>query len=77
MWNQWRNVRVPPSLPSVKGGEADVVYVVPDVSKESWKSWCWRRRADLRRLFYVAFTRAREELVLLEPATDRAVPWLR
>jgi hypothetical protein len=64
------------TIHSVKGGQADSVFVMPDVSRPSWGRWPWRRISDeVRRLFYVAFTRAREELVLLDPATGRAVGW--
>ena len=64
------------TIHSVKGGQADVVLVLPDVSRPSWGWLPWRRISDeVRRLLYVAFTRAREELVLLDPATERAVGW--
>lgn len=58
------------TIHSVKGGEADIVYVIPDLSKPQKKAWHGSRtEADaLRRLFYVAGTRAREELVLCSPS---------
>lgn len=34
------------TIHAVKGDEADVVYIFPAVSKDSWKSWCWCSRAD-------------------------------
>jgi len=55
------------TIHSVKGGEADVVYVIPDLSRPQKAAWhgSWTEADALRRLFYVAGTRAREELVLL------------
>tara|TARA_R110000823_G_scaffold214032_1_gene343916 strand:+ start:62 stop:496 length:435 start_codon:yes stop_codon:yes gene_type:complete len=56
------------TIHSVKGGEADVVYVFPDVSNagsEEMETLAGRDAAI--RLGYVAMTRAREELVLCEP----------
>ena len=63
------------TIHGAKGRQADVVYVIPELSKPSWKQWRGRGRDEIRRLFYVAFTRAREELVLLYAATDRRVRW--
>lgn len=67
------------TIHSVKGGEADVVYVFPDLSPEGMRHWLSphgaRGRDDIRRLFYVAFTRARERLVLCQRATPLAVEW--
>ena len=59
---------------SVKGGESDVVYVFPDLSRSGAKEWRGRplARANVIRLFYVAMTRARETLVLCSPATRHA-----
>lgn len=63
---------------SVKGGEADVVFLFPDLSPagaEEWQSGGAHRDA-IRRLFYVGATRARETLVLCSPAAAaQAVPW--
>jgi DNA helicase-2/ATP-dependent DNA helicase PcrA len=64
---------------SVKGGEADVVYVFPDLSPEGGKQWRpahgSKGRDNVRRLFYVAFTRARERLVLCQAANQLSVQW--
>jgi DNA helicase II / ATP-dependent DNA helicase PcrA len=60
------------TIHSVKGGEADSVYVWPDLSNQGWQTW-ESDEASIRRLFYVAMTRAREELVLLSPSSARAV----
>lgn len=62
---------------SVKGGEADVVYVAPDLSPAGYGTYQDREARDQTiRLFYVAFTRAREKLVLCSPMGSRAVEWL-
>ncbi len=58
------------TIHSVKGGEADIVYVLPDFAKPQVRSWYGggEGRDSLRRLYYVAGTRAREELVLCTPS---------
>lgn len=63
------------TIHSVKGGEADVVYVFPDLSRAGFEGWLMRgpRHDAVSRQFYVAFTRAREELVLCEPSGSNAV----
>lgn len=61
------------TIHSVKGGEADHVFVVPDLSRtalvDGWQRDGSSREAIIRQ-FYVAFTRARKSLTLLEPATN-------
>jgi superfamily I DNA/RNA helicase len=60
----------------VKGGEADVVFLYPDVSwagKQEWDA-VGPRRDSVRRLFYVAMTRAREGLYLCGNATQMHAP---
>jgi superfamily I DNA/RNA helicase len=52
---------------SFKGSEADTVFVYPDLSTAGAIEWQSNRDSILR-LFYVAITRAREELVLCDPA---------
>jgi hypothetical protein len=62
------------TIHSVKGGQADSVYVFPDLSHRGWASG-WERpasRAPTYRLFYVAFTRAREKLTVCEAAGGEA-----
>ena len=63
------------TIHSVKGSEADVVYLFPDLSRPGMSEW--HGDADARsavyRLFYVGMTRAREKLVLCNNATRRTV----
>jgi len=57
------------TIHSVKGAEADHVYVFPDISVRSLSSsQSDRGRDELTRLFYVAATRARQSLHVLRPA---------
>ena len=55
---------------SVKGGEADCVCLFPDISLAARKEFMDSAEGKdaLHRLFYVAMTRAREELVIMNPA---------
>ena len=64
---------------SVKGGQADVVFLAPDISqKAEYEANNSQEAVDsLYRLFYVGMTRAKETLVLLPPANAKrrgAVP---
>ena len=54
---------------SVKGGEAEVVYLFPDISVAGAREWngTASQRAYMYRLFYVGMTRAKETLVLCAP----------
>jgi superfamily I DNA/RNA helicase len=52
------------TIHSVKGGEADVVYLAPGFTSRAWHM---TPPDDLHRLIYVGVTRAREELVILDP----------
>jgi superfamily I DNA/RNA helicase len=67
------------TIHSVKGGQADTVIVFPDLSPEGARQWRpahgSRGRDDIRRLFYVAFTRAREKLVLCQRNDSLSVEW--
>ena len=60
---------------SVKGAEADVVYLFPDVSRAGMREWNGKeeQKAAVYRLFYVAMTRAKDTLVLTEPSDQYAV----
>lgn len=55
---------IPGTIHSVKGGEADIVYLFPDISKKSFMAMGNGGEADIIRQYYVGMTRAREELVL-------------
>ena len=59
---------------STKGGEADSVYLFPDLSRKGAEEWeTVQGRAAIHRLFYVGATRARETLTLMDPSSGMAV----
>lgn len=59
------------TIHSVKGGQADVVYLVPDLSSRGSNEWRQRGlpQDGVRRQMYVGMTRARRELAVCNPAT--------
>jgi len=59
------------TIHSVKGGEADVVYLFPDLSLAGAMEWARRGegRDAIIRQFYVGMTRAKESLIVCKPAT--------
>ena len=58
------------TIHSMKGGECDNVLVVPDLSPAAYKTYY--NNPDLEhRVFYVAVTRAKQALHLLQPQTER------
>ena len=61
------------TIHSVKGGEADVVYLFPDLSYAGMNEWIGGGASAVRRLFYVGMTRAKESLILCQPASSRSV----
>jgi superfamily I DNA/RNA helicase len=63
------------TIHSVKGGEADVVVLFPDLSRSGYEEWSrpGAGRDALRRLFYVGMTRTRDSLVLGSPSGPMAV----
>lgn len=62
------------TIHAAKGGESDVCYVFPDLSPQAHAEWLGGNgREGIRRAFYVAFTRAREELVLCQPETSMSI----
>lgn len=65
------------TIHSVKGGQSDVVYVIPDLSKRGYDNWIAQdTRDEVIRQFYVAMTRARDTLVILNPGSDYYVQGL-
>ena len=60
---------------SVKGGEADVVYLAPDVSPAGFDMLDSRYPDPVYRLFYVGITRAKETLVLCGAKGHMAIEW--
>ena len=63
------------TIHSVKGGQADVVFLFPDLSGTGMKEWHGNSaaRSHVFRLFYVGMTRARETLVVLSPGGRTAM----
>ena len=67
---------IPSTIHAAKGGEADVVVIFPDVSGAAMQEmWSREGRDAATRLGYVALTRAREEVWLTEPLSQRASLW--
>jgi len=66
------------TIHSTKGGQADRVYLLPDISYQAYVSLIEApatARPALTRMFYVGMTRAREELHLCSPGTRKYVAW--
>lgn len=57
------------TIHSVKGGEADIVVLFPDLSPAGYQEWTTpgEARDSVRRMFYVGQTRAKEELYWAQP----------
>lgn len=63
------------TIHSVKGGEADTVYVLPNISPEAFRQQGHLGKDSLLRTFYVGVSRARRKLVLVQDYEDRRVMW--
>lgn len=64
------------TIHSVKGGEADVVFLFPDLSLQGWNEdqHSVAGHEAMIRLYYVALTRAREGVFLCDAASSMAAP---
>jgi hypothetical protein len=60
---------------SVKGGEAEVVYLMPDMPPAAKEDWINGGRDNQYRTWYVGATRARETLVLCGISSRNGVSW--
>ncbi len=65
---------IPGTIHSVKGGEADSVFLFPDLSPEAAEQY-HIRPASIHRLFYVGMTRAIERLYLCQNSGQMAIRW--
>ena len=64
------------TIHSVKGGEADSVFLFPDLSSEAFNNYKTRRGKNaIIRTFYVGMTRAKEDLILCSPSEFGHVEW--
>ena len=62
------------TIHSVKGAQADIVYLFPDLSKAGMMEWNGQRgqlyKDSVVRQMYVGMTRAKEELVICAPVSQ-------
>lgn len=64
------------TIHSVKGGQADNVYLLPDLSGKGTESWkTTEDRAPFYRQMYIGMTRASERLFLLPPKKNAVLRW--
>jgi len=65
------------TIHSVKGGEADSVYVFPDLSISGIQGYSksGEHKDSVIRMFYVGMTRARQKLVLCNGSSNYSVRW--
>ena len=64
------------TIHSVKGGEADIVFLFPDLSYQGFLQYGQQGfggRDAIKRMFYVGMTRAREGLILCKPCGNKYV----
>jgi len=68
------------TIHGAKGREADVVVVIPDMTRASYAEYIQggpEGEEAENRVAYVAVTRARQRLILVEPTTRRSYPYER
>ncbi|MBN2377037.1 MAG: ATP-dependent helicase [Sedimentisphaerales bacterium] len=68
------------TIHSFKGAEADVVFIFPSLSPQAHRAWCGEKRSGEKsprdaivRAFYVALTRAREQVYICQDASRMSV----
>ena len=62
------------TIHSVKGGQADNVYVVPDLSIAAREAW-YQEEDPIIRQFYIGMTRAKQNLFLVQPKRRSVIEW--
>ena len=58
------------SIHGVKGGEADNVVLITDLAQKTYQNYL-RKEEDEHRVFYVGATRAKENLHIIFPQTEK------
>lgn len=58
------------TIHAAKGGEADNVLLMTDIANSTWKE-LYKNSDNENRTFYVAVTRARENLCIIQPTTNK------
>jgi DNA helicase II / ATP-dependent DNA helicase PcrA len=62
------------TIHGVKGGEADNVVVITDMAQRTYREYC-ENPDDEHRVWYVAVTRAKQNLFVMEPRTKMCYPF--
>lgn len=65
-----RNININ-TIHGVKGDEADIVIVTPDLQPNTYKHYL-ECPSDVHRMFYVAVTRTKQDLYILKPEKSKA-----
>jgi DNA helicase-2/ATP-dependent DNA helicase PcrA len=64
------------TIHSVKGGQADNVYLVPDLSGQAREHWRDSgQSSQILRQMYIGMTRAKERLFLIPPSRNEVIRW--
>lgn len=63
------------TIHTVKGDEADIVVLMSDISKAVASQLDLDEDSE-HRVFYVAVTRAKEKLIIIQPQTKTFYPYL-
>lgn len=72
---EWESRVIVGTVHSVKGGEADCVYLFPELSPSGFMDYLGNGRDRVMRLMYVGMTRSRDQLVLCDRSNRFAVDW--